>query len=97
MTNYLNHVINEDREKREDTAAEVVGSTPTRSTVCPLSNQGHLLVRLHGLENYNATNKDNKSSVRLWRSGYILLLWHVSSKILPGIYSNNSLTSRFIP
>ena len=28
MTNYLNHVINEDREKREDRAAEVVGSTP---------------------------------------------------------------------
>ena len=52
-------------KKREDTAAEVVGSNPTRSTVCPVSNQGHLLVRLQGLENYNATNKGNKSSVRL--------------------------------
>jgi hypothetical protein len=31
ITNYLNRVINEDKQKSEDIAAEVVSSTPTRS------------------------------------------------------------------
>jgi hypothetical protein len=44
------------------------------------------------LENYSIINKGNNSPLYRERSDYILLLWHISSKILSGS-SKSSLTS----